>query len=122
MISYDSIDHSYILLQIDDLDLVPNTVTRQMMHDIVDFLKNQPKLIIFIAYREEQLINSIMDAQVVENENLLQRTEIKLSDLREQSANFIEKSLPRPQRVYLEIDSATKVKDILSPFITDKCH
>jgi hypothetical protein len=118
VISYNSIDHSYILLQIDDLDLVPNTVTRQMMHDIVDFLKNQPKLIIFIAYREEQLINSIMDALVVENENLLQHTEIKLSDLREQSANFIEKSLPRPQRVYLEIDSATKVKDILSPFIT----
>ena len=118
VISYDSVNYSYISLQIDDLDLVPNIVTRQMLHDIVDFLKNQSKLIIFIAYREEQLINSIMDALVIENKNLLHHGEIQLSELREQSANFIEKSLPRPQRVYLEIDSATKVKDILSPFIT----
>lgn len=118
VINYDKHKYSYIALQIDDLDLVPNTVTSQMLHDIVDFLKNQPKLIIFIAYREEQLINSVMDALVVDNTNLLQHKEINLSELREQSANFVEKSLPRPQRVYLEIDSATKVKDILSPFIT----
>lgn len=119
IMSCNGINYSYILLQIDDLDLVPNIVTSQMLHDIVDFLKNQPKLIIFIAYREEQLVNSLMDALIVDNDHLLQHKEINLSELREQSANFVEKSLPRPQRVHLEIDSATKVKDILTPFITE---
>lgn len=119
IMSCNDINYSYILLQIDDLDLVPNKVTSQMLHDIVDFLKNQQKLIIFISYREEQLVNSVMDALIIDNKNLLQNNEIELSELREQGANFIEKSLPRPQRVYLEIDSATKVKDILTPFITE---
>ena len=119
MINYNGNKYLYIALQVDDLDLVPNTVTSQMLHDIVDFLKNQSRLIIFIAYREEQLINSVMNALIVDNGHLLQHKEINLSELREQSANFIEKSLPRPQRVYLEIDSDTNVKDILTPFITE---
>lgn len=119
MINYNGNKYLYIALQVDDLDLVPNTVTSQMLHDIVDFLKNQSRLIIFIAYREEQLINSVMNALIVDNGHLLQHKEINLSELREQSANFIEKSLPRPQRVYLEIDSYTNVKDILTPFITE---
>jgi hypothetical protein len=122
MLNYNGNKYLHIALQVDDLDLVPNTVTSQMLHDIVDFLKNQSRLIIFIAYREEQLINSVMDALIVDNDHLLQHKEISLGELREQGANFIEKSLPRPQRVYLEIDSATKVKDILTPFITENAQ
>ena len=39
-----------------------------------------------------------------------------MNELREQSANFLEKILPKPQRVILAVNNESLVKEILSPF------
>ncbi|MGL9729628.1 hypothetical protein [Enterococcus sp. DIV0756] len=109
--------YTHISLSIDDLDLVPNGEVYNTLQNIFKFLKYQQSLIIFIAFRKEQLINSVMDALIKENSELLAHKEMDIAELREQAANFIEKGLPRPQQVVLEVEQKTKVLDILQPFI-----
>lgn len=116
IISTNQSTYKQVVLQIDDLDLVPNRVTNIMLQNINQFLKNQPKLVILIAYREEQLLNSHIDSLILDNGNLLDRKEITMNELREQSANFLEKILPKPQRVILAVNNESLVKEILSPF------
>lgn len=119
-IMYDGkVHYTHIVLQIDDLDLVPNKFANQMLQYIVNFLKNQANLLIFIAYREEQLYNSVLDSLITDNKNLLSEKEINLNEIREQGANFLEKSLPRPQRVYLRITNETSLKAVVKPFVEE---
>lgn len=119
-ISEDNQIYSHIVIQIDDLDLVSNEKIFKMLNEVTKFLANQKQLIIFLAYREEQLINSLIDSLIKENEMLLQRNYITDEEIKEQAAKFIEKSFPRSQRVYLRINNRSSIKQILEPFIEEQ--
>ncbi|MEI5988741.1 hypothetical protein A5881_000228 [Enterococcus termitis] len=115
-----NLTYSHIVIQIDDLDLVSNEKIFKMLNEVTKFLANQKQLIIFLAYREEQLINSLIDSLIKENETLLQRKYITDEEIKEQAAKFIEKSFPRSQRVYLRINNRSSIKQILAPFIDEQ--
>ncbi|WP_314062500.1 hypothetical protein [uncultured Vagococcus sp.] len=110
-------DYKYLCLSIDDLDLVPNQFTHETLQLIIKFLKNQTNLILLIAYRKEQLVDSVLANLLLENKELLDRKEIDTTELRDQAVNFIDKGLPLPQQVVLEFKLQTRISDILSPFI-----
>lgn len=112
--------YSHIVIQIDDLDLVSNTKVFKMLNEMTQFLANQKQLIIFLAYREEQLINSLIDSLIKENKTLLQRNYITDEEIKEQAGKFIEKSFPRSHRVYLLINNRSSMKQILEPFIEEQ--
>ncbi|ALS38415.1 hypothetical protein ABID30_002283 [Enterococcus rotai] len=126
-------EYSHICLFIDDLDLVPNEIAYETLQDIFKFLQYQKKVVLFLAYREEQLINSVVSNLLVDNKNILVsqsefstifdtgRTPfITAEEIKEQATNMLEKGLPRAQRTYLLINKQTKIKDILGPFIAEK--
>ena len=113
-------DYTHIALLVDDLDLVPNKHVFETLQDMFQFLQFQKELIVFTAYREEQLNNSVIDVLISENKQLLDEKIIGMEELRKQAVSFIEKGLSRNQRVYLLISHKTLVYDILKPFINLK--
>lgn len=113
-------DYTHIALLVDDLDLVPNKHVFETLQDMFQFLQYQKELIVFTAYREEQLNNSVIDVLISENKQLLDEKIIGMEELRKQAVSFIEKGLSRNQRVYLLISHKTLVYDILKPFINLK--
>ena len=110
-------NYTHIALLVDDLDLVPNKHVFETLQDMFQFLQFQKELIVFTAYREEQLNNSVIDVLISENKQLLDEKIIGMEELRKQAVSFIEKGLSRNQRVYLLISHKTLVYDILKPFI-----
>lgn len=123
-------NYSHICLFIDDLDLVPNKIAYDTLQDIFKFLQYQKRVVLFLAYREEQLINSVVANLLVDNQAILEyqadfnsRSEtikvpfITSEEIKEQATNTLEKGLPRAQRVYLKISQQTKIKEVLGPFI-----
>lgn len=118
--------YTHICLFIDDLDLVPNGIAYDTLQDIFKFLQYQKKVILFLAYREEQLINSVIDNLLQDNRNIFmsqaefsnnKQSFITAEEIRDQATNIIEKGLPRAQRIYLSINQDTRIKDVLYPFV-----
>lgn len=117
LISTENKEYSYISLVIDDLDLIQNNGVYRFLNNMFSFLKDQKKLIIFLAYREEQLNNAVIDHLIQQNKYLLDNQIVNIDELQKQAINYIEKGLPRSQRVYLFINHGTTIYDVISPFL-----
>lgn len=118
-------NYSHVVLQIDDLDLVSNKIIYETLQSIFKFLKGQNNLIIFIAYREEQLFNSVLNHLLEENERLLNtdchsEKLIDCRELKDQVSNYLEKGLPKPDRSYLSVNAETDIYKVLRPFVIKK--
>ncbi|MCJ1996830.1 hypothetical protein GYN67_09010 [Lactococcus piscium] len=119
LISTSNEAYSYISLIIDDLDLIQNNGVYRFLNNMFSFLKDQKQLIIFLAYREEQLNNAVIDHLIQQNKYLLNNGIVNIDELQKQAINYIEKGLPRSQRVYLFINHRTAIYDVISPFLED---
>ena len=117
LISTENKEYSYISLVIDDLDLIQHNGVYRFLNNMFSFLKDQKKLIIFLAYREEQLNNAVIDHLIQQNKYLLDNQIVNIDELQKQAINYIEKGLPRSQRVYLFINHGTTIYDVISPFL-----
>ncbi|MGL5686368.1 MAG: hypothetical protein ACRCXQ_11305, partial [Vagococcus fluvialis] len=117
MSTKNNVKYTQLVILIDDLDLVKNSDVYHMLQDCFKFFMYQKKVLMVISYREKQLTNSVMDHLIQQNSNLLVENIIEIDELKEQAANFIEKGLPRQQRVYLLITKNTSVYSILYPFV-----
>lgn len=110
-------EYGYISLIIDDLDLIQNSNVYEFLEYIFKFFQYQKQIIVFLAYREEQLNTAVIDSLIQENKNLLKNKIINTQELQKQATNYIEKGLPRNQRVYLLINEKTKIYDVVFPFL-----
>ena len=117
---YNDKNYDTILLTIDDLDLVPNKYTYSMLQSIFKYLNRQKRLCILIGYRREQLLQSVEDNLIKENESLLTSNVISMNSIREQAMNLINKGLPLAQSVELKLDKFSLIYPILMPFIKNK--
>lgn len=87
------------VLMIDDIDLVSNTDILKMINDIQRYLDGH--MIIVIAGKKEQLVESLLEVRIQENEVLLDREAIVRDDLIEQCENLLLKLIPQTQRISL---------------------
>src|SRR5699024_10552279 len=113
-------EYSYIMVLLDDVDLVANSAVYATLQDMFKFLQYQSNIIVITDYRETQLINYVLDNLIEENEQLMKHQVIEIDELQKQAVNFIEKGLPRNQRVYLVINHQTTVYDVLKPFVDNE--
>lgn len=104
------VSNKALVLCIDDIDLINNKNIYNMLEDISKYLSK--KIIVILAYREVQLLDSIIDEKVTENINLINSDVIDLEEIKDQSSKYIEKLIPNSQRVYL-----SKMNDVINkPF------
>lgn len=109
-----------IVMIIDDLDLINNEKAYQVLEDINKYLATNISIV--IAYREQQLLSTVIETRVKENEILLNKKLTTETEIVEQAVKYIEKLLPKSQRTYLnitDIDGLT-VYDILKNFMDIK--
>lgn len=79
----------YLIVLIDDIDLVGNDLVYIMLEDIKRVLSNNVTTI--VTYRYTQLLNSIYDSKIRENENLLKHNIIDNEEIRLRTSTYIEK-------------------------------
>ncbi|WP_214853070.1 P-loop NTPase fold protein [Exiguobacterium sp. s166] len=79
----------YLVILIDDIDLVDNSLVYKMLEDVKSVLSNNVTVI--VTYRHTQLLNSVYDSKIQENNNLLVYKIIDDSEIRLQTATYIEK-------------------------------
>lgn len=109
-----------LVLLVDDLDMVDNGMTFVMLEDIQKYLSKN--LILIISFRENQLINSITQKKIQENEILLRNSVISLSEIENQSRRYFEKILPITRCIKLNSAfelSRIKFKDIITSVFSD---
>lgn len=116
----DGDNYAGLLIRIDDLDLVTNKRIYHALNDLFKFVGNQKNVIVVMAYREEQLNNSVIDNLLADNQELLDQSFINQIELKRQAAKFLEKGLPKSNRLYLSIDEDTDIDSILRPYIKSK--
>lgn len=78
-----------LIVLIDDIDLVNNNLIFTMLDDIKKVLSSNVTTI--ITYRHNQLLNSIYDSKIKENERLLNLDFIDENEIRLQTSTYIEK-------------------------------
>lgn len=88
-----------LVLCVDDLDMVENDMTFVMLEDIQKYLSKN--LILIISFRENQLINSIMQKKISDNERLLNNSIIGLAEIENQTRSYFEKISPRTRSILL---------------------
>ncbi|MEG2292390.1 MAG: AAA family ATPase [Carnobacterium sp.] len=106
-----------IVMVIDDLDLINNKKAYQVLEDINKYLATNISIV--IAYREQQLLSTVIETRVKENEILLNKKLTSETEIIEQAVKYIEKLLPKSQRTYLNITDIVglTVYDILKNFM-----
>lgn len=87
--SKDHYKRGYLIILIDDIDLVGNDLVYVMLEDVKKVLSNNVTTI--ITYRYTQLLNSIYDSKIKENENLLKHKMIDSEEIRLRTSTYIEK-------------------------------
>ncbi|MDP3305777.1 MAG: P-loop NTPase fold protein [Erysipelotrichaceae bacterium] len=88
-----------LVVCIDDLDLVENRAVTKIVEHIQKYLSS--KLIIIMAYREEQLFNSLLETNLSDNKELLGISVISLAEVRLQTERMINKVFPFSNCVFL---------------------
>lgn len=101
-----------LILFIDDVDMIENGKVYRLLEDVRKFLSG--RIVVVIAYRDKQLMDSIFDQKIRENENLFRRNLISDRELQLQIEDFIEKVIPIDRTVRL-----MSQKDILEKPILD---
>ncbi|SEL07809.1 hypothetical protein SAMN04488700_1605 [Carnobacterium iners] len=89
-----------IVLCIDDLDLVDNKDTYNMLEDIRKYLLKD--ITVIVSYRDVQLLDAVVQKNLNENKELKNEGFIDSNDIYNQSTKYIEKLLPLSSRVYLQ--------------------
>lgn len=92
-----------VILMIDDLDLIKNKSVYEMLNDIQKFLNGN--IILFLSYREKQLIDTVLEQKILENKILMDRNQIDFEDIKSQTTNMINKLIPYNNRVDLNINN-----------------
>lgn len=110
-----------IVMIVDDLDLVNNSTTYQMLDYIQKYLANN--IIVIVAYRNKQLFNAVVSETINDNRDLVSQECVNRTELELQASRFIEKLLPINSRVHLFSGEELLKQDImkvLRPFITSQ--
>ncbi|WP_414838609.1 hypothetical protein [Carnobacterium sp. TMP28] len=89
-----------IVLCIDDLDLVDNKDTYNMLEDVRKYLLKD--ITVIVSYRDVQLLDAVVQKKLNENKELKNEGFIDSNDIYNQSTKYIEKLLPLSSRVYLQ--------------------
>lgn len=110
-------EYKGMIFIVDDLDLVDNKNVNLMLDDIHRYFSYN--VYVVLAYRQQQLFNSILDKKLVDNKELLAKNYIVDAEIFEQTAKYIEKILPVTQQVFLKINTSN-AKDILGNILKDK--
>lgn len=115
----ESYKRGYLIVLIDDIDLVNNSLVYTMLENIKKVLSVNVTTI--VTYRPMQLINSIYDNKIKENEKLLNYHMIDESEIRLQTATYIEKmimqnhlvTMPlKEEIIYLSLDQLFMGEDL----------
>lgn len=103
-----------IALFIDDADLTSNKEIYRLLEDVRKYLSGN--VIVVIAYRQQQLIDSVLDHLIHENKDLIDRKALVASALRSQAEDFIEKVIPKDRTIALYSQSDlmnSRLQDVL---------
>ena len=101
----------YLVMFIDDVDMIENEKVYRLLEDVRKFLSG--RIVVVIAYRDKQLMSSIFNQKIRENERLLKRDLIGNRELQLQIEDFIEKVIPIDRTVRLMSQSDILEKPIL---------
>lgn len=93
----DNSKHSKIAIYIDDVDIVSNSKVYKLLEDIRKYLAGN--MLVVIAYRNEQLFESVLHEKIIENKVLLDNKLLTVEQLKEQVSRYIEKLIPVHNRV-----------------------
>ena len=88
-----------IVLLVDDVDLAENEHVYRMLDDVRKFLSGN--IIVVLSYRESQLLDSVVDRKIKENERLIGKEVISLEEVRKQASRLVSKLLPANRVVRL---------------------
>lgn len=99
--SKESYQRGYLIILIDDIDLVGNDLVYMMLEDIKKVLSNNVTTI--LTYRNSQLHNAIFDSKIRENRELLNHKMIDEHEIRLQTSTYIEKMFIQTQVVKMPI-------------------
>ncbi|MGL5043142.1 MAG: hypothetical protein ACRC6X_08635, partial [Culicoidibacterales bacterium] len=93
------VDRKKLIICIDDIDLVDNDIIYNMLEDIrKNFSEN---ILVILAYRSEQLNNSILSSKIEKERNLIEKGQITVDEVREQVGKYVQKLIPLENMVYL---------------------
>lgn len=109
-----------IVMLIDDVDMADNLCVYQIMEDVRKFLSG--RIVVVLAYREKQLMDSILERKIRENEGLLEQQFVTNNELQFQIEDLIEKAVPldRTIRLYSQKDLLDKhLLDVLAALNSD---
>lgn len=103
-----------LILFVDDADLTSSKEIYRLMEDVRKYLSGN--VIVVIAYRQRQLIESVLEHLINENNDLILQKAISVSNLRSQAEDFIEKVIPKDRTIALYSQSdliGMQLKDAL---------
>lgn len=91
----------YLVILIDDIDLVGNSLVYSMLEDIKKVLTYNTTTI--VTYRHTQLLNSIYDSKIKENKNLFNHKLIDVDEIQIQTSTYIEKMFLQNQIIKMPL-------------------
>ena len=91
----------YLVILIDDIDLMGNSLVYSMLEDIKKVLSYNVTTI--VTYRYTQLLNSIYDSKIKENINLFNQKIIDVNEIQLQTSTYIEKMFHQNQIVKMPL-------------------
>lgn len=91
----------YLVILIDDIDLVGNSLVYSMLEDIKRVLTYNTTTI--VTYRHIQLLNSIYDSKIKENLNLFDQKIIDIDEIQIQTSTYIEKMFHQNQIIKMPL-------------------
>lgn len=100
-ISREKYKRGYLIILIDDIDLVGNSLVYSMLEDIKKVLSYNVTTI--VTYRYTQLLNSIYDSKIKENINLFNQKIIDVNEIQFQTSTYIEKMFLQNQIVKMPL-------------------
>lgn len=89
----------HLVMFIDDIDMIENEKVYQLLEDVRKFLSG--RIVVVIAYRDKQLMDSIFHQKIRENRDLIDRDLVGNRELQLQIEDFIEKVIPIDRTVRL---------------------
>lgn len=112
--SKDYYKRGYLVILIDDIDLVGNDLVYVMLEDIKRVLSNNVTTI--VTYRYTQLLNSIYDSKIKENEHLLKHKMIDNEEIRLRTSTYVEKMFLQNHIVKMPVKEEVIYKTLNSLF------
>lgn len=106
----------HLVMFIDDVDMIENEKVYRLLEDVRKFLSG--RIVVVIAYRDKQLMDSIFSQKICENENLLKRGLIGDRELQLQIEDFIEKVIPIDRTVRLMSQKDILEKPVLEALVS----